>query len=104
MNTNCVPLRADLFLIFVAALQDKWKEAILPVLPFRYIDDVLSLNNSNFGDYVDRIYRNDTEINDTTYAALSAYYIDQHIEIDSDGLKSKLNEMTKFPCYDKSNL
>ena len=33
---------------------------------FRYIDDVLSLNNSKFGDYVDRIYPIELEIKDTT--------------------------------------
>jgi hypothetical protein len=33
---------------------------------FRYIDDVLSLNNSRFGDFVDRIYPIELEIKDTT--------------------------------------
>jgi hypothetical protein len=33
---------------------------------FRYIDDVLSLYNSRFGDFVDRIYPIELEIKDTT--------------------------------------
>jgi hypothetical protein len=33
---------------------------------FRYIDDVISLNNSRFGDFVDRIYPIELEIKDTT--------------------------------------
>jgi hypothetical protein len=33
---------------------------------FRYIDDVLLLNNSRLGDFVDRIYPNELEIKDTT--------------------------------------
>ena len=33
---------------------------------FRYIDDVLSLNNSRFGNFVDRIYPIELEIKDTT--------------------------------------
>ena len=33
---------------------------------FRYIDDVFSINNSRFGDFVDRIYPIDLEIKDTT--------------------------------------
>ena len=33
---------------------------------FRYIDDVFSLNNSRFGDFVDRIYLIELEIKDTT--------------------------------------
>jgi len=33
---------------------------------FRYIDGVFSLNNSRFGDFVDRIYPIELEIKDTT--------------------------------------
>jgi hypothetical protein len=33
---------------------------------FRYIDDVISLNNSRVGDFVDRIYPIELEIKDTT--------------------------------------
>ena len=41
---------------------------------FRYIDDVLSLNNSRFGDFVDRIYPIVLEIKDTTDTDTSASY------------------------------
>ena len=37
---------------------------------FRYIDDVLSLNNSRFGDFVERIYPIELEIKDTTEGRL----------------------------------
>ena len=37
---------------------------------FRYIDDVLSLNNSWFGDFVERIYPIELEIKDTTEGRL----------------------------------
>ena len=52
---------------------------------FRYIDDVLSINNSRFGDFVDRIYPIELEIKDTTYTHRSASYLDLHLEIDSEG-------------------
>jgi hypothetical protein len=52
---------------------------------FRYIDDALSLNNSKFGDFVDRIYPIELEIKDTTDTDRVASYLDLHIEIDSDG-------------------
>jgi hypothetical protein len=52
---------------------------------FRYIDDVLSLNNSWFGEFVDRIYPLELKIKDTTYIDKSASYLDLHIEIDSEG-------------------
>ena len=58
---------------------------------FRYIDDVLSLNNSKFGDFLGRIYPNELEIKDTTNTPKSASYLDLHLEIDNEGnLKSKL--------------
>ena len=33
---------------------------------YRYIDDVLSLNNPNFGDYLEVIYPTELEVKDTT--------------------------------------
>ena len=58
---------------------------------FRYIDDVLSLNNSRFGDFVDRRYHIELEIKVTTDTDMSASYLDLHLEIDSEGwLRTKL--------------
>ena len=63
------------------------------IFTFRYIDDVLSLNNSMFGDIVDRIYPIELEIKDTTDTDRSASYIDLHLEIDSEGrLRTKLRQ------------
>jgi hypothetical protein len=73
---------------------------------FRYIDDVLSLNNSRFGDFVDRVYPIEFEIKDTTDTDRSASYLDLHLEIDSEGrLRTKLYDkrddfnfpIVKFP-------
>ena len=58
---------------------------------FRYIDDVLSLNNSRYGDFVDRIYPIELEIKDTTNTNTSASYLDLHLGIDSERrLRTKL--------------
>jgi hypothetical protein len=58
---------------------------------FRYIDDVLSLNNSRFGDFVDRIYPIELEIKDIIDTDTSASYLDLHLEMDSEGrLRPKL--------------
>jgi hypothetical protein len=60
---------------------------------FCYIDDVLSLNNSRFGGFVDSIYTIELEIKDTTDTDRSASHLDLHLEIDSEGrLKTKLND------------
>ena len=61
---------------------------------FRYIDDVLSLNNSRFGDLVDCIYPIELEIKDTTDTDRSASYLDLHLEIDSE-------ERLRTKRYDK---
>ena len=52
---------------------------------FRYIDGVLSLNNSKFDDFVHHIYPIELEIKDTTDTDRSASYFDLHRETDSYG-------------------
>jgi len=101
MGTNCAPLLSDLFLHAYEAdiLQGllKIKDRKLAKIfnsSFRYIDDVLSMNNARFGDYLDHIYPNELEAKDTTDTERSAFYIELHLEIDNGG-KSK----TKL--YDK---
>jgi hypothetical protein len=63
MGTNCAPLSADLFLYsyeaeFVQKLlrNNNKKLAVSFNHTFRYIDDVLSINNHNFHNYVHLIY------------------------------------------------
>jgi hypothetical protein len=92
MGTNCAPLLADLFLYsyeadFIQVLLKKKEKKLARSFNFtvRYIDDVLSLNNSRFGDFIDRIYPIELEIKDTTDTDRSASYLDLHLEIDSEG-------------------
>jgi hypothetical protein len=73
MCTNCVPLLADLFLYsyeaeFIQGLLKKNEKKLARSFnfTFRYIDDVLSLTHSRFGDFVDRIYPIELEIKDIT--------------------------------------
>ena len=72
-GTYCAPLLADLFLYsyeadFMQGLlkKNEKKLARSSNFTFRYIDYVLSLDNSRFGDFVDRIYPIELEIKDTT--------------------------------------
>jgi hypothetical protein len=93
MGANCAPLLADLFLYSYEAeliqgllKKNEKKLARSFNFTFRYIDDVLSLNNSRFGDLPIEI-----EIKDTTDTDTSTSYIDLHLEIDSEGrLRTKL--------------
>jgi hypothetical protein len=52
---------------------------------FRYIDDVLSINNHNFHNYVHLIYPDEHEIKDTTESDKSASYLDILLNIDFNG-------------------
>jgi hypothetical protein len=52
---------------------------------FRYIDDVFSVNNSQFHSYVDSIYPKELEIKDTTECSISASYLDVLLKLDTNG-------------------
>ena len=98
IDTSSPPLLANLFLYsyeadfmqrFLKKKENKLTRSFN--FTFRYIDEVLSLNNSRFCDFVDRIYPIELEIRDTTDTDRSASYLDLHLEIDSEGhLRRKL--------------
>ena len=48
-------------------------------------DDVLSLNNPKFNDYIDVIYPKELVIKATTYAPKWANYLDLLLQFDEDG-------------------
>ena len=92
MGTYCASLHGDFFFSIYDAdfiqelLRKKDKKLTISFnFSFRYIDDVLSLNNSKFGDYVERIYPIELEIKDTADTVKSSSYLDLHLEIDNEG-------------------
>ena len=92
MGTNCAPLLADLFLYSYEAefIQNLFKQGQKKLagsfnFTFRYIDDVLSLSNSEISNCLDRIYPNELEIKDTTETSTSASYLDLTLSIDTEG-------------------
>jgi hypothetical protein len=92
MGTNCAPLLADLFfysyeadLIQGLLKKNENKLARSFNFMFHYIDEVISLNNSRLGDFVDRTYPIEFEIKDITDTDTCASYLDLHLEIDNDG-------------------
>ena len=87
MGTNCAPLLADLFLYsyeseFLQKLvkDKKIYEAIAFNFTYRYIDDVLSINNIRFAEFLPLIYPPELEIKETTDTASSASFLDLHLE------------------------
>ena len=82
MGTNYAPLLADLFLYsyeseFLQKLvkDKKIHEARAFNFTYRYIDDVLSINNSRFAEFLPLIYPPELEVKETTYGV----YISQLI-------------------------
>ena len=104
MGTNCAPLLADLYLYsyeaeFIQKLLKRGQKKLARSFnsTFRYIDDVLSLNNPNFGDHLHSIYPDELEIKDTTDSSSSASYLDLLLDITSHESRKTLH--TKL--YDK---
>ena len=78
MGTNCALLLANLFLYlhdadFIEGIlkKNEKKQARSFNVTYRYIDDVPSLSNSRFGDFVDSIYPIELEIKNTTDTDMS---------------------------------
>jgi hypothetical protein len=92
MGTNCAPLLADLFLhsceaeIIQKPLYEKKKSlAVAFSSTFRYIDDVLSINNNQIHSYVDLASPNKLEMKDTRECSTSASYLDILLKLDTNG-------------------
>ncbi|KAK3085568.1 hypothetical protein FSP39_005430 [Pinctada imbricata] len=92
MGTNCAPLLADIFLYsyeaeFIQSLVSEGKRYLASDFNFtnRYIDDVLSINNPKFADYLSSIYPSELEVKETTETNNSASYLDIMLSYDIDG-------------------
>ena len=92
MGTNCAPLLADIFLYsyeaeFIQSLLSTGKKRLASQFNFtyRYIDDVLSINNPDFENYLGQMYPPELEIKDTTESNTSASYLDLLLSIGRDG-------------------
>ena len=92
MGTNCAPLLADIFLYsyeaeFIQSLLSKGNKQLASRFNFtyRYIDDVLSINNSEFQNYLSQIYPVELEIKETTESSTTASYLDLLLSIGKDG-------------------
>ena len=112
MGTNCAPLLADIFLYsyeadFIQSLLSTRKKKLASQfnITYRYIDDVLSINNPDFENYLGEMYPAELEIKNTT-ESLSASYLDLLLSIGRDGqLRTSLYEkrddfnfhITNFP-------
>ena len=92
MSTNCVPFLVDIFLYsyeaeFIQSLLSTGRKRLASQFNFtyRYIDDVLSINNPDFEHYLGQMYPLELEIKDTTESNNSAFYLDLLLSTGRDG-------------------
>ena len=98
MGTNCTPLLADLFVYsyeseFLQKLvkDKKIHETRAFNFTYRYIDDVLSINNSRFAEFLPLIYPPELEVKETTDTASSAAFLDLYLEfLDSGQISTRI--------------
>ena len=92
MGTNCAPLLADIFLYsyeaeLIQSLLSTGRKQLASLFNFtyRYIDNVLSINNAEFENYLGQMYPVELEIKDTIGSNTSASYLDLLLSIGRDG-------------------
>ena len=92
MGTNCAPHIVDLFLYSYESeclqklVKDKKiHEARAFNFTYRYIDDVLSINNSRFAEFRPLIYPLELEVTEITDSASSASFLDLYLAFDDSG-------------------
>ena len=103
MGTNSAPLLADLFLhtfeydFMLRTMKQDMTKAVQFSNTFRYVDDLLSVNNENFGNYISDIYPSDLELKDTTLTSNEVCYLDTRIR------NGDSNTPFHLSVYDKRN-
>ena len=91
IGTNCAPSSRRHLSVFI---RSRFHKSLLSTgkkqlasrfnLTYRYIDDVLSINNPEFEDYLGQMYPAELEIKDITDSTTSASYLDLLLSIGRD--------------------
>ena len=87
MGIDCAPLVADLFLFSFEFMKIQISND-LPLArkfnrTFRYIDDLLTLNNPGFCTFIDQIYPKELKLKRTTEGSDNCSYLDLKISIEA---------------------
>ena len=116
MGTNCAPLLANLYLFyyeydFLEKLSGKHIHYAKSFnRTFRYIDDLLSINNKHFKDHVQNIYPSELELKETTESDSECSYLDLLFFSENGELKIRLYDkrddfnfhIVNFPFMDSN--
>ena len=115
MGTNCAPLVADLFLFcyerdFMMSLSDDKQADVIDAFntTFRYLYDILNINNVYFDNMVSQIYPSELQLNKANTSDTKAAFLDLHLSISNDIVSTKIYdkrddfdfEIVNFPFLD----
>ena len=115
MGTNCAPLVADLFLFcyerdFMLSLSDNNQADIIEAFSstFRYLDDLLNIDNPYFEQMVGQIYPTELQLNKANSSGTEAPFLDLNLSITNGIVSSKIYdkwddfnfEIVNFPFLD----
>ena len=93
MGTNSAPLLADLFLhtyeyeFIIKTMKGDITRALQFNKTFRYIDDLLCVNNDNFNKHINEIYPSELILKNTTTTPSETSYLDTTLNIGSGGFR-----------------
>jgi hypothetical protein len=88
-----------MFYLFEFCLKNMWNcsltqhilsHSFYDYFTYRYIDDVLSINNSRFSEFLPLIYPPELEVKETTDTASSSSFLDLYLEFDDSGQLSTI--------------
>jgi hypothetical protein len=83
--------RSSMFYLFEFCLNNMWNCSLTQQIlshsfyDYRYIDDVLSINNSRFAEFLPLIYPPELEVKETTGTASSTSFLDFYLKFDDSG-------------------
>ena len=97
MGSSCAPLVADLFLFcyerdFMMSLSDDKQANVFDAFntTFRYLDDILNINNVEFDNMVSQIYTSELQLNETNTSDSEAAFLDLHLSISNNIVSTKI--------------
>ena len=100
MGTNSAPLLADLFIhtfeydFMLTTMKQDLTKAVQFSNTFRYMDDLLSINNEHFGHYINASYPSELELKDTTLTSNEVHYLDTRIKTGNSNKPFHLSQST----------
>ena len=111
IGTNCAPLPVDILLYsyeaeFIQSLLLTGKKPLTSRfnLTYRYIDDVLSIINPEFENYLGLMYPAELEIKDTTESITSVSYLNLLLSIRRDcQLHTSMNDKRNYFIFHITN-